>query len=126
LIIVCGRYEGVDQRVIDLEIDEELSIGDFVMMGGEVPAMAVIEATSRLVGDVLGNADSTRTESFAKQGDGTLLLEAPQYTRPPEVETLRVPDVLLSGNHKKIEEWRKQQSEKRTAERRADLICSKK
>jgi tRNA (guanine37-N1)-methyltransferase len=126
LILVCGRYEGVDQRVIDLEVDEELSIGDFVMMGGEVPAMAVMEASVRLVSEVLGNADSTRSESFAMQQDGSLLLEAPQYTRPPEIESMKVPEVLLSGNHKKIADWRREESRKRTAERRADLICGKK
>jgi tRNA (guanine37-N1)-methyltransferase len=123
LILVCGRYEGVDERVIELEIDEEISIGDFVLMGGEVPAMVLIEATLRLKDLVLGNAESAVTESFA--GTDTLL-EAPQYTRPPEIEGLRVPDILLSGNHKKIADWRHETALKRTRERRPDLLCQKK
>jgi tRNA (guanine37-N1)-methyltransferase len=123
LILVCGRYEGVDERVIELEVDEEVSIGDFVLMGGEVPAMVLIEATLRLRDLVLGNAESAVTESFA--GDD-VLLEAPQYTRPPEIEGLKVPDILLSGNHKKIADWRHDTALERTRERRPDLICQTK
>lgn len=113
-IFVCGRYEGVDQRVIDLGIDEELSIGDFVVMGGEVPAMMVIEACLRLRPDVIHNSDSTLFESFSPTlGDGSWV-EAPQYTRPEEFRGCRVPEVLLSGNHKAILEWRIAESKKKT------------
>jgi tRNA (guanine37-N1)-methyltransferase len=117
LILVCGRYEGIDQRVIDLEVDREISIGDFVVMGGEIPAMALIEATLRLVPEVIGNSESLSTESFDHQ-----LLEAPQYTRPPEFEGMLVPEVLLSGDHKKIAQWRVEQSKNLTQQRRPDLI----
>ncbi len=114
IIFVCGRYEGVDQRVIDLAIDEEISIGDFVVMGGEVPSMLLLEACLRLRPDVIHNAESTSFESFsADLGDGTLV-ESPQYTRPEEYRGLRVPDILLSGNHKAIAEWRVAQAEAKT------------
>jgi len=114
VIFVCGRYEGIDQRAIDLAIDEELSVGDFVVMGGEVPAMLVIEACLRLQPDVIHNQDSTTFESFSpKLGDGNLI-EAPQYTRPEEYRGLKVPEVLLSGNHKAIAQWRLKESEDRT------------
>lgn len=113
-IFVCGRYEGVDQRVIDLGIDEELSIGDFVVMGGEVPAMMVIEACLRLRPDVIHNSDSTLFESFSPTlGDGTWV-EAPQYTRPEDFRGHAVPAVLLSGNHKAIHEWRVAESKRKT------------
>ncbi len=115
LVLVCGRYEGIDQRVMDLEIDEEISIGDFVVMGGEVPAMLFIEACLRLRPEVIHNSESTAHESFSPAlGDGTLL-EAPQYTRPECYEGLSVPEILLSGNHKLIEAWRLEESKKRTA-----------
>ncbi len=115
LIFVCGRYEGVDQRAIDLVVDEELSVGDFVVMGGEVPAMLVMEAALRLRPEVIHNEQSTSVESFSPQlGDGTLV-EAPHYTRPEEYRGLRVPDVLLSGNHKAIAEWRLRESISKTA-----------
>ena len=120
LILVCGRYEGVDQRVIDLLIDEEISIGNYVMMGGEVAAMAVIEAAVRLVPEVVGNADSLVSESF-NLVDGEMTLEAPQYTRPAEFRGQTVPDTLLSGNHARIAKWRAEQSKARTAARRPDL-----
>ena len=114
IIFVCGRYEGVDQRVIDLAIDEELSIGDFVVMGGEVPTMLVLEACLRLRPDVIHNAESTSFESFSPTlGDGTLV-ESPQYTRPEEYRGLRVPDILLSGNHQAIAAWRLSQAESKT------------
>ena len=113
-IFVCGRYEGIDQRVIDLGIDEELSIGDFVVMGGEVPAMMVIEACLRLRPDVIHNSDSILFESFSTAlGDGTWV-EAPQYTRPEVFQERRVPEVLLSGNHKAILEWRTAESRNKT------------
>ncbi len=117
LLILCGRYEGVDQRVIDGSIDEEVSIGDYVLAGGEVAALTVIEGVARLLPGVLGNPQSVVNESFR---DG--LLEEPQYTRPAEFEGVAVPEVLLSGNHAKVEEWRKAQRITRTRARRPDLL----
>ena len=112
---VCGRYEGIDQRVIDLAIDEEISVGDFVVMGGEVPAMLIIEASLRLRPGVLHNADSVSHESFSPElADGSLV-EAPQYTRPENFRGLTVPEVLLSGNHKMIAEWRLKEARSKTA-----------
>lgn len=119
LILICGRYEGVDQRVIDLFVDEELSIGDYVLMGGEVPAMVVLEACTRLISGVVGNEESIEHESF-RSADPASQLEAPQYTRPPEFRGRKVPEVLLSGNHKKISEWRQAESKKLTTLRRPD------
>ena len=121
LILVCGRYEGVDERVLRW-VDEELSLGDFVLSGGEVAALAVIEAVARLVPGVLGNELSAQAESFSGEG----LLEGPQYTRPPDFRGLRVPDVLLSGDHAKIAQWRKEQAVARTRERRPDLLTRQK
>jgi tRNA (guanine37-N1)-methyltransferase len=126
LILVCGRYEGVDQRVVDLLVDEELSMGDYVLMGGEVPAMAVLEAAVRLVGDVVGNAESIEHESFGPPADPKGLLEAPQYTRPPVFRGVAVPEVLLSGNHRDIDAWRSEQSRARTAKIRPDLAAKSK
>lgn len=117
LMILCGHYEGVDQRVIDLCIDREISIGDYVLSGGELAAMCVVDATARFVDGVLGNNESHETESFSNG-----LLEHPQYTRPAEFMGLRVPEVLQSGDHKKVDEYRRECSEKLTRERRADLI----
>jgi tRNA (guanine37-N1)-methyltransferase len=116
LLLVTGRYEGVDERV-RAEADQEISIGDYVLSGGELPAMVLIEAVARLVPGVLGNPESLNEESFA---DG--LLEYPQYTRPEEFRGMRVPEVLLSGDHQKIHEWRKAEALKRTARRRPDLL----
>ena len=114
IIFVCGRYEGIDQRAIDLAIDEELSIGDFVVMGGEVPAMLVMEASLRLRPDVIHNDESTAFESFSPAlGDGSLV-ESPQYTRPEEYRGKKVPDILLSGNHKAISDWRLAESKRKT------------
>lgn len=121
LVLVCGRYEGVDQRYIEAHVDEEISIGDYVLMGGEVPAMVVIEATVRLIDAVVGNQESIVHESYA-----TGVLEGPQYTRPPVWEGLSVPDVLTSGNHKKISEWRQAQSHDITKARRPDLLLREK
>ena len=115
IIFVCGRYEGIDQRVIDLCVDEELSIGDFVVMGGEVPAMLVIEASLRLRPDVIHNEDSTSHESFSPALGAGDLVEAPQYTRPEEFRGLPVPPILLSGNHKAISEWRLEQAKLKTS-----------
>lgn len=120
IMLICGRYEGFDERVRSL-VDEEISLGDFVMTGGEVAAMAVIEACVRLLPGVLGNEDSTKEESHA---DG--LLEYPQYTRPVEFRGMRVPDVLQSGNHGEIAKWRKEQSLVKTRVRRPDLLEKKK
>ncbi|HEX2196811.1 MAG TPA: tRNA (guanosine(37)-N1)-methyltransferase TrmD [Actinomycetota bacterium] len=117
LILVCGRFEGVDERVAEHLVDEEVSIGDYVLAGGELPALVVIEAVSRLVPGVLGNAASLESESHA-QG----LLEYPQYTRPAEYRGWRVPDVLLSGDHGAVERWRREQAEEVTRTRRPDLF----
>lgn len=114
---VCGRFEGVDQRVTDAYIDEEASLGDYVLAGGEAAAAAAIEGVARLLPHVVGNPESTESESFR---DG--LLEEPVYTRPAEFEGMRVPDVLLSGDHGKIDEWRAGQRRERTKRRRPDLM----
>jgi tRNA (guanine37-N1)-methyltransferase len=117
LTVVCGRYEGVDERVADNYIDEEVSLGDYVLLGGEVGALAIIEGVTRLIDGVLGNPQSARTESFSEG-----LLEEPQYTRPAHFEGTAVPEVLLSGDHARIAQWRDQQRRQRTAERRRDLL----
>lgn len=116
---LCGRYEGVDQRVIDACALEEISLGDFVLAGGEVAAMALIEGAVRLLAGVLGNDAATEEESFAAG-----LLEYPQYTKPPLWNGLAVPDVLLSGDHAKVKEWRRLQAENLTKTRRPDLWAS--
>jgi tRNA (guanine37-N1)-methyltransferase len=116
LVLVCGRYEGVDERVLEW-IDEEISLGDFVLTGGEFAALAVIDAVARLVPGVLGNAESAVRESFSAG-----LLEGPQYTRPPEFRGRKVPEVLLSGDHARIAQWRREQAEERTRLRRPDLL----
>ncbi len=117
ITVVCGRYEGVDERVAEHFIDEEISIGDYVLLGGEVAALAVIEGVTRLIDGVVGNPTSVETESFR---DG--LLEEPQYTRPAEFRGWTVPNVLRSGDHAKVGEWRREQREQRTRERRPDLL----
>ncbi len=117
LVLICGRYEGVDQRFRDSFVDEELSIGDYVLTGGELPALVVLDAVARFVPGVLGNEQSAETDSFS---DG--LLEGPQYTKPREFEGMRVPEVLLSGDHGKIEAWRRAQSLLRTQRVRPDLL----
>ena len=119
LIILCGHYEGIDQRVLDKIVDEEISIGDYVLTGGELPAMVLIDSVSRYVEGVLSN-DSIKEESFSNG-----LLEYPQYTRPEVFEGMKVPEVLLSGNHKKIDEWRKEQSLEVTKNKRPDLLLNK-
>lgn len=119
LILLCGRYEGFDQRVVDLLNPLELSIGDFVLNGGEVAAMVIVDATIRLIPGVLGDELSSWDDSFSR---GNRLLEFPQYTRPPEYRGNTVPEILLSGDHQKIAEWRRAQSEQRTQERRRDLF----
>jgi tRNA (guanine37-N1)-methyltransferase len=119
LTLICGRYEGVDQRVIDHHIDEEVSLGDFVLAGGEVAAAAVIEGIARLLPGVVGNPESTEKESF-RAG----LLEEPVYTRPADFEGASVPEILLSGDHARIEAWRLEQRLERTKQRRPDLLSS--
>ena len=117
LLVLCGHYEGVDRRVIDLCIDREISIGDYILSGGEIAAMAVVDAVSRFVDGVLGCSESHETESFSEG-----LLEHHQYTRPPVFMGLKVPEVLLNGNHKEVEKYRREESERLTRERRADLL----
>ena len=116
IVLLCGHYEGIDERVLEMIVDDYMSIGDFVLTGGELPAMAIVDAVSRLVPGVLNNEDSAEIETFYNN-----LLEYPQYTRPPEFMGRRVPDVLLSGNHKLINEWRLEQSIARTKEHRPDM-----
>lgn len=120
LILIAGRYEGIDERFIETHVDEEWSIGDYVLSGGELPAMVLIDAVTRLLPGALGHADSAEEDSFT---DG--LLDCPHYTRPEVYEGRSVPPVLLSGNHEHIRRWRLQQSLGRTWERRADLLDSR-
>lgn len=119
LLLVCGHYEGFDERIRTLA-DFEISIGDYILTCGEIPAMVIIDVLTRLIPGVLGEKCSLKDESFARN-----LLEYPQYTRPRVYRKLKVPDVLLSGDHKKIEKWRKTQALKRTKERRIDLLSKK-
>ncbi len=119
LIILCGHYEGIDQRVLDKIVDEEISIGDYVLTGGELPAMVLIDSVSRYVEGVLSE-DSIKEESFSNE-----LLEYPQYTRPEVFEGVKVPEILLSGNHQRIDEWRKQKSLEITKKKRPDLLNKK-
>lgn len=118
LVFLCGHYEGIDERALELVATDYLSIGDYVLTGGELPAMVMIDCISRLIPGVLNNQASAEVESFHDN-----LLEYPQYTRPEEYRGLKVPEVLLSGHHKNIEAWRRQQSIKRTLERRPDLLA---
>ena len=117
LTLICGRYEGIDERVRLHFVDEEISIGDYILTGGEIPAMVLVEAISRLVPGVLGDPESIVEESFA--GD---LLEYPQYTRPQDYQGFKVPEILVSGDHKKIRDWQKAEALKKTARVRPDLL----
>lgn len=117
LVLLCGHYEGIDERVLELIVTDYISIGDYVLTGGELPAMVMVDAISRMVPGVLGNEDSGTSESFSEN-----LLEYPQYTRPEEFLGMNVPEVLLSGHHANIEKWRREQSLARTKERRPDLL----
>jgi tRNA (guanine37-N1)-methyltransferase len=117
LVLVCGRYEGVDERVVEVLGAEEVSIGDYVLSGGELPALVVLEAVTRLVPGVVGREESLARESFE---DG--LLDHPHYTRPQEFRGIRVPDVLVSGDHARIEEWRRRAAEEKTRKNRPDLL----
>ncbi|MCA9576432.1 MAG: tRNA (guanosine(37)-N1)-methyltransferase TrmD [Polyangiales bacterium] len=119
LTLVCGRYEGFDERIRSY-VDEEISLGDFVLLGGEIAALAVIEATARLLPGVLGNEQSAADESHTSQ-----LLEYPQYTRPPEFRGQGIPEILMSGHHAKIAAWRKRESVRRTLQRRPDLLAGR-
>ena len=119
--IICGHFEGIDQRIIDLHDIEEISIGDYILSGGEVATIVFLDSLVRLLPNVMGNGDSKKIESFA---DG--LLEYPQYTKPNEFKGLKIPDILLSGNHKAIKEWQENQSLSLTKLRRPDLITKKK
>lgn len=120
LTLVCGHYEGIDERFIEECVNDEISIGDFVMTGGEIPAMAVIDAVARLVPGVLGDADSASDESFSESKGG--LLEGPVYTRPVEFRGRRVPEVLLTGNRHEVERYRQRMAAERTLKRRPDLM----
>lgn len=117
LVLICGHYEGVDERIREHLIDREISIGDYVLTGGELPAMVVVDAVSRLVPGVLGNAASAAVDSFSEG-----LLEFPHYTRPADYEGWKVPEVLLSGNHRDIQRWRRREALRRTLARRPDLL----
>lgn len=119
LVLLCGRYEGFDQRVSDLLEPDEISIGDYVLGGGELPAMVLIDAVARLIPGVLGDEESNRCDSFSGEGR---LLEGSQYTRPREFRGLAVPEILLGGDHQRIAAWRAEASKERTQERRADLL----
>lgn len=118
IVIVCGHYEGVDERIRGHLVDREISIGDFILTGGELPAMMMIDAISRLIPGVLGNADSAVLDSFSSG-----LLEYPHYTRPAEYRGWKVPEVLLSGNHREIQSWRRREAIRRTLARRPDLLA---
>ena len=117
LVLVTGRYEGIDERVIEMDVDEELSIGDYVLSGGELPALVVLDAVTRLLPGALGDEDSAQNDSFMD-----VLLDYPHYTRPEEIDGLRVPDVLIGGNHSLIDRWRRKQALGRTWQRRPDLL----
>jgi tRNA (guanine37-N1)-methyltransferase len=118
LFLICGRYEGVDERVAEHLADEELSVGDFVLSGGELAAAVVIDCIARLLPGVLGNADSALQESFGEDR----LLDCPQYTRPADFRGWKTPEVLLSGNHEEIRRWRRQAAREKTARNRPDLL----
>jgi tRNA (guanine37-N1)-methyltransferase len=117
LLLLCGHYKGVDERIRETLISREISIGDYVLTGGEIPALVLVDAVVRLIPGVMNDGGSLLTDSFQAN-----LLDAPQYTRPAEFRDMRVPDVLLSGNHREVAAWREEQSVKRTHERRKDLI----
>lgn len=120
-VFVCGRYEGIDQRFIDAAVDEEISLGDFVLSGGEIAALAIIDAVVRLLPGALSHELSAEQDSFGRSLSG--LLDCPHYTRPEEFRGVRVPEVLLSGHHARIERWRREQSLRLTFERRPDLLA---
>jgi tRNA (guanine37-N1)-methyltransferase len=116
-ILLCGRYEGVDQRVVDSLVDREISIGDYILTGGEIPAMVLLDSVARLLPGALGNKESARNESFS-----TGLLDCPQYTRPADFRGMSVPEVLLSGDHARIDRWRKERALEKTRECRPEMV----
>ena len=118
LVLICGRYEGVDQRVIDCLVDREISVGDYVLTGGEIAALVVLDSVARLLPGALGNAESAVNESFSTGG-----LDYPQYTRPAEFRGMTVPEVLMSGDHARIREWRRRKALEKTRLRRPDLVA---
>ncbi|MBV9306868.1 MAG: tRNA (guanosine(37)-N1)-methyltransferase TrmD [Acidobacteriaceae bacterium] len=120
LLLICGRYEGVDERVADHLVDDEVSVGDFVLSGGELAAAMIVDSVGRLLPGVLGNEDSARNESFSEENGG--LLDCPQYTRPADFRGWKVPEVLLGGNHEEIRRWRRAASRTKTEKLRPDLI----
>ena len=121
LIILAGRYEGIDERLLELQVDIEVSVGDFIVSGGEIPSLLLIDAWIRCLPNALNNCDSKSSDSFARHN----LLQHPQYTRPEQYKDLSVPEVLLSGDHQKIESWRREQSLKRTEKKRVDLFVTR-
>lgn len=125
LLLICGRYEGVDERVAQYLADEEISIGDYVLSGGEIAAAVVVDAVARLLPGVLGNADSTLHESFEETAGGESVLDCPHYTRPAEFRGYRVPEVLLSGHHEEIRRWRQAAAWEKTRRLRPDLLEGK-
>lgn len=118
LLLICGRYEGVDERVAEHLVDEELSVGDFVLSGGELAAAMIVDAVARLIPGVLGHEESARNESFSEEG----CLDCPQWTRPADFRGWKAPDVLLGGNHEEIRRWRRQAARDKTARNRPDLL----
>ena len=125
LLLICGRYEGVDERVAERLADEELSIGDYVLSGGELAAAVIVDCVARLIPGVLGNQDSTQFESFEASGHEPGVLDCPQYTRPAQFRGWPVPEVLLGGNHEEIRRWRRRAAFEKTARLRPDLIAAK-
>ena len=123
LLLICGRYEGVDERVAEHLVDDEISIGDFVLSGGELAVALIVDAVARLLPSVLGNEDSARNESFSADNEG--LLDCPQYTRPAEFRGWKVPETLLGGNHAEIKRWRQAASRQKTERLRPDLLASR-
>jgi tRNA (guanine37-N1)-methyltransferase len=117
ILLLCGRYEGIDERVREFLVDEEISIGDYILTGGELPALVIIDSITRLVPGVVGDEQSIKKESFTWG-----ILDYPHYTRPPEFMGMKVPEVLLSGNHKEIERWRRKEALRRTLQKRPDLL----
>jgi tRNA (guanine37-N1)-methyltransferase len=122
IILLCGHYEGIDQRVLDAEVDMEISIGDYVLSGGEIAAQVVVDAVVRNIPEVLGNHDTLSEESFDEDENGQALLEYPHYTRPESWEGTEVPEVLRSGNHQKIKEWRREKALAKTKKVRPDML----
>ena len=122
LIFICGHYEGVDERIREHLIDEEISIGDYILTGGEIPAMVIVDSIIRLIPGVLKKEEAIKLESFSQNKTDKYLLEHPHYTRPAKFKDWKIPEILLSGNHAEIEKWRKKEAERKTKKRRPDLL----